>query len=433
MKEQLADAQARIKAVEQERDALKTSLKEEEVSRVAAEGNIALPSPEQDEAFPSPQKWQSPSRPGPGETVAPHDISEISQLRLDLEREKRLRDSANEKVEFMQMECQFQCCSCRVAEHKGLSFVHDGSLDNQIHLLRQAIARKPSVHTGVEVEHPLASALQTRRLQEEEMRSATAGLEAESISLTLEYPFSESSHHEDQIYAPHEQRNRNDHILALASGSPDIDMGPHGTTPQSSAADKLKPTEEQGCSADDIDEDNTPASPMESDFPDHLLQTPNVRTVTTTTTIPLAGMTPDPIHSTVTNTTHAQNKKGPFSTPTFTKRTSNPTPATTTSVPLRDRTNDDANNRLWQQRSATPADYPPSISPSKTLTREEAIERLRQQRREREERGRGTKAEVGSRRAVSHGRALGNATPGKERRDISAPEMGTPHGRVRKG
>ena len=66
VQEALEKAQERIKTGEEERDALKTSLKEEEVARIAAEGCIALPvsSRDEDDECASPIKSPSVSRQG---------------------------------------------------------------------------------------------------------------------------------------------------------------------------------------------------------------------------------------------------------------------------------------------------------------------------------------------------------------------------------
>ena len=46
-------------------------------------------------------------------------------LETSLEAEKAARNSAEKTIDFMQMECQFHCCSCRIAEKHGHQFIHD--------------------------------------------------------------------------------------------------------------------------------------------------------------------------------------------------------------------------------------------------------------------------------------------------------------------
>lgn len=118
------------KAIEEERDALKTSLKEEEVARIAAEGRIALPVSREGEEFASPKKKKN--RPVRRESFKenidpefPPEQEEILALKEDMRMEKRIRQRAEDQVHFMKMECQFQCCSCRVAELQGVEYLHD--------------------------------------------------------------------------------------------------------------------------------------------------------------------------------------------------------------------------------------------------------------------------------------------------------------------
>ncbi|MCJ1463269.1 hypothetical protein MMC07_001875 [Pseudocyphellaria aurata] len=118
------------KAIEEERDALKTSLKEEEVARIAAEGRIALPVSREGEEFASPKKKKNPPvrRDSNKENIDPEfspEQEQILALKEDIRMEKRIRQRAEDQVHFMKMECQFQCCSCRVAELQGVEYVHD--------------------------------------------------------------------------------------------------------------------------------------------------------------------------------------------------------------------------------------------------------------------------------------------------------------------
>ena len=134
--EEVKTLKDRLTLTEGERDALKTSLKEEEVMRIAAEGQIALPtvtSEEQDEfASPvrSPRKQRTTPERGDDdkENVSPKKASvELRFLQQELASEKALHERAQEQIEFMKMECQFECCSCRIADLKGAKFIHDAS------------------------------------------------------------------------------------------------------------------------------------------------------------------------------------------------------------------------------------------------------------------------------------------------------------------
>jgi len=133
LQEELERLRQQNHVVEAERDALKTTLQEEEVARIAAQGAVALPaSPEGDE-FASPRKRRH--RESLKENVDPQapDVEEqLLLLNEQLRAEKRMRLQADDQVHFMKMECQFRCCSCRVAERQGVEYVHDNTMAQQM-------------------------------------------------------------------------------------------------------------------------------------------------------------------------------------------------------------------------------------------------------------------------------------------------------------
>lgn len=156
----------RLKLVEGERDALKTSLKEEEVLRIAAEGQIPLPAATTDEhdeydefgsPVRSPRKQRTSERDEEDkENVAPKQaVVELNMAQQELAMEKRLRERAQEQIEFMKMECQFRCCSCRIADSTGSDYVHDNSYAAAIEVIKAsvpALTPPPSVHGDEQME-----------------------------------------------------------------------------------------------------------------------------------------------------------------------------------------------------------------------------------------------------------------------------------------
>ena len=122
VQEQLDQALERIKVVEQERDAYKTAAKNEEVARIAAEGRIPLPQADNsDDEFASPKKTRE-SR-GPRVSLSTMDIvsseaseAEIEELSYQLQWERQRAQRALEMVDFLQAECQLQCCPCSKAK-----------------------------------------------------------------------------------------------------------------------------------------------------------------------------------------------------------------------------------------------------------------------------------------------------------------------------
>jgi hypothetical protein len=144
--EEVQTLRDKLRLVEGERDALKTSLKEEEVLRIAAEGRIALPAttPEEQDEFASPvrspRKQRSPERDDDKENVAPRKLAvELKFVQQELTTERRLRVRAEDQIDFMKMECQFRCCSCRIADMKGSNYVHDGSYITEMERIKASV------------------------------------------------------------------------------------------------------------------------------------------------------------------------------------------------------------------------------------------------------------------------------------------------------
>ncbi|KAF2442670.1 hypothetical protein P171DRAFT_363804 [Karstenula rhodostoma CBS 690.94] len=145
--EEIHTLKDKLSLVEGERDALKTSLKEEEVLRIAAEGQIPLPAVTTDEydefdsPVRSPRKQRSFAQDEEDkENVAPKRASvELMLAQQDLATEKRLRERAQEQIDFMKMECQFRCCSCRIADSKGSDYIHDNSYAAAIEAIKASV------------------------------------------------------------------------------------------------------------------------------------------------------------------------------------------------------------------------------------------------------------------------------------------------------
>lgn len=129
LQEDIESLRQQKRVIEDEREVLKTSLKEEEVARIAAEGRIALPASIEGEEFASPKKSRAAKDDSFKENIDPQAADEHAELlaiRDELRLERRLRQRMDDQIHFMKMECQFQCCSCRVAERQGVKFLHEG-------------------------------------------------------------------------------------------------------------------------------------------------------------------------------------------------------------------------------------------------------------------------------------------------------------------
>lgn len=110
--EELAQVQEAIKLVEQERDALRTIAKNEEIARIAAEGRLPLPAQKEDDEFASPKKARRSLTPVMITSSAAAE-EELNDLRQRLEWEKQRAERAHERVEFLEMECKLNCCASK--------------------------------------------------------------------------------------------------------------------------------------------------------------------------------------------------------------------------------------------------------------------------------------------------------------------------------
>ncbi|KFY37892.1 hypothetical protein V495_06881 [Pseudogymnoascus sp. VKM F-4514 (FW-929)] len=120
LQEELAAMVEKMKLVEQERDALRTIAKNEEIARIAAEGRLPLPKLNENDEFASPRKAAAPlRRVSVMSSLASED--EIENLKRALEWEQHRADRAFDQVEFMEVECRFNCCSCKVSERTGVA------------------------------------------------------------------------------------------------------------------------------------------------------------------------------------------------------------------------------------------------------------------------------------------------------------------------
>ncbi|KFY30089.1 hypothetical protein V494_08276 [Pseudogymnoascus sp. VKM F-4513 (FW-928)] len=119
LQEEFAAMTEKMKSLEQERDALRTIAKNEEVARIAAEGQLPLPKLSENDEFASPRKATAPlRRVSVMSSLASED--EIENLKRALEWEQHRADRAFDQVEFMEVECRLNNCSCKVSERTGV-------------------------------------------------------------------------------------------------------------------------------------------------------------------------------------------------------------------------------------------------------------------------------------------------------------------------
>ncbi|MCJ1475582.1 hypothetical protein MMC13_004245 [Lambiella insularis] len=385
IQEELEEAKQRLKITEEERDALKTSLKEEEVARVAAEGKIPLPSSSGSDEFSSPRKSRRESGKENMDPFVFEDATEavqgeddLSQLKVELEREKRWRLRAVELIDFMKAECQFSRCSCRIAARQGNTCIHgDG----------EAIL-ETAVESHYAKSHALLDILSTPKQSSPKVAPSTGYQEeddADSEPLiefspttgtfrTLHFPVRDTP---SELPTPSRLFSDEPALLVppmnaiLLSQSPSLlSIGEATSKPATSQSPDLLPAGADGDSDKDAGNHDTNQSP-----PPSIPSTPQ----NPTQRLPFRPQTAATTSRIISNTI-------------------------TTTIPLVD--------------PATPAGKIPftptanmlPYSPASTMTREEALEQIRQRR--------------GRARSI----AAGNGTPRKAmevRRDISAPTVGS--------
>ena len=133
VQEELDKLKSDLQIVLEEKEALKTRLREEEVAIVAAEGFIALPQGNRgdEDLLNSPTKLSPQKRPvsplsddkeNAGEVVK--KVGETRMLQRELARERLQRRHHDELAEFLRLECQFRCCVCRT----GPNGIHNTAL-----------------------------------------------------------------------------------------------------------------------------------------------------------------------------------------------------------------------------------------------------------------------------------------------------------------
>ena len=404
LKEELEMMKEQVKVVREERDALKTSLKEEEVARIAAEGRIALPVSEVHDEFSSPKKLKSPSkkraREVMEESVGPEGEAEeedpLKVAQEHLERETKRRKKADDQIEFMKMECQLRCCSCRIAEKKGLQYVHDASFSEVIRSEKEKIDKLLMEATDAE-----SAALSDGRLSPQSIGEPTP-----------------PSNHEKS--APWEQATTE----TAADTEPTLTFSPTtGTfktvkeelefqhalhTPTEVIAD-VRPVLQQSVSAPLLEE----ASLMSLLHAPHHLEPTAEGHVTSTARRPLP-YPPSRAASVTTTRPTSQLSRPPSREASIKARRP---PHQVNKAPSHEATSRPVQQQAKQTRvvsttTTTTVPLADVLSPS-TMTREEALEQIRQRR--------------GRARSV----AAGTLTPRKQmvegvaKRDISAPAIGS--------
>ena len=368
LQEEMDKIRQQLKATEEERDALRTSLKEEEVARIAAEGRIPLPVSREPDEFSSPKKKNAKQYilMESDDPTSMDDSQKLAILRPAFKREVQRRKEADDRIHFMKMECQFRCCPCRLAENRGTTFVHDNSVADKIKAKTITVEKE---------------------FQETSIQATTCSPDIEKENANLS-PTSSTPEHLSSAAFPDQP------ISPATASTPRFQAKSVPATPQTpSCREDPDPLIQFSPTSGTFRMAQVPPIPSSPRKPSPQREIPQTPTALlrfspqfpTTVPLPIQGgespfapsppklrfpTTPRPLPSVLPHTVHAAN-------------------ATTMIVPL-----------------ASPAPF----TPSATMSREEALEQIRQRR--------------GRARSI----AAGHTTPRKQmvdlgglRRDISAP------------
>ena len=374
LQEELDRIRQQLKTIEEERNALRTSLKEEEVARIAAEGKIPLPVSREPDEFSSPKKKKQDVLKDNDDPTTMDDSEKVIILRAAYKREARRRKEADDHIHFMKMECQFRCCPCRLAENQGKSYVHDESAAEKMAAIASKFDQMSQGEATTSTQIDIAEKENTIQLPENTPPVATP----EQLSNALP---------SEQIESP------------STATTPRFQATSVPATPQSPSAQEeaesliqFSPTSGTFRAAQIS---SIPSSPRESSPTHEIPQTPTALLrfspqFPTTMTIPIP--LPEETTPLAPSPPKLRFPTTPRPLPVPPPHTTQVSNVTTTFVPL------------------AVAESPAPFTPSATMTREEALEQIRQRR--------------GRARSI----AAGHTTPRKQmidlgglRRDISAP------------
>jgi hypothetical protein len=314
MQQDLNKLQEQNRVLEQEKEALKTNLKEEEVARIAAEGQIALPSAQEDDTdlFNSPRKSLSPRKPQSSSFsddkenvgVVTKKMVDTKRLQEEVDAERQKREAAEEMVEFLRMECAFRCCDCTsTARHsRAMRVSMDEILASSIQKMKSDIARiltppaseKDEDEIEVEMSNAEAETADAKPfMPSNEIQTETVdeimGEDPHDIplpegdhSMTMVADDSQSPAEEEILQAP----DQTTHEVVDKETSDDHDA-------KSAGEDKIHNVHEQhevSCPTITVPLKNSPPSTPDRAQHDHDMETQHqhsIRTITTTTRIPM--------------------------------------------------------------------------------------------------------------------------------------------------
>lgn len=178
LQQELATAIEKIKIAEQERDAFKDAAKSEEAARIAAEGRISLPT------------TKNASAPLLEVEAVSSEASEeeIEQLREELAAARYHVDTAYDLIAYMDLECRFNCCSCRSGTKSSINLAAESG---PIATRPVNVARIPSPESDIDMMEDVEmggvedDAMEVDTKEPSTLRTSTIFVPAEGIFRTV--------------------------------------------------------------------------------------------------------------------------------------------------------------------------------------------------------------------------------------------------------
>ena len=281
-------------------------------SRSKALANVWLPAEDDKDEFM-----------GDGETDSE---DQLLDLQAELRWERILRERADDMVHFLQMECQFKMCACRVAEQSGKRFIHDWDWERKQRADSAEGKRRPATAADIGAANNESSAGEVAKSQRRTNKPdyGTAASEAANVAAAshLERPLSAAAdfHSSVPVLRPGQRALPNQDLFDLSppkpqSARPSTAMGimtlqsPIRAVPRSPLPSSTTPTKQSRLDASSGRLTPTPKltrtrSPSASPYPItpalKTLTRPVPRTVhaqTTTTMVPVRGLEDDDVFS----------------------------------------------------------------------------------------------------------------------------------------
>ncbi|KAK5727152.1 hypothetical protein LTR15_003045 [Elasticomyces elasticus] len=267
--EELDKLRAHLRIVEEEKEILKKNLKEDELSKIAADGMIALPtSVGDDDLAASPSKRSPLSDDKENIGVVPKKVLDNKRLQEELVREQMRRERAEDMIEFLGLECMFRCCRCRSGSeqenYQRLGAMISGELGQQLDSVMRSMKAVLVQHEETETVEAQSDPVEHEDAMEvEPIKSADNGAATEEHSVL-------------QRGHPAEQETGRSMTMTAEDEEP---LAPRPT-----------PVEPEVEGSLEIDETEPlySSTPPQTPAPTHQrTHPPMLRTITTTTTIPI--------------------------------------------------------------------------------------------------------------------------------------------------